>query len=88
MQLVIEIDEEKYIYAKNQVEAGIDNPWKIIIANGIPLPRGYGRLKDVDKIEALLDLDKADNKIAKALRNIIESVPTIMEADKESEDNV
>lgn len=37
MKLVIEIDEERYIYIKNQVEEGIDNPLKVIIAEGTPL---------------------------------------------------
>lgn len=55
------------------------------VANGKPLPKGHGRLKDVDKMERLLDLEKPDNAIAKALKKIIESVPTIIEADK-SED--
>lgn len=56
------------------------------IRNGTPLPKGHGRLKDIDKIEALLELNKADNEIAKALKNIIESVSTIIDADKESEE--
>lgn len=50
MQIVIEIDEEKYIYVKEQVEKGIDNPLKVIIANGRPLPKGHGRLIDADEI--------------------------------------
>lgn len=41
MKIVIDIDEEKYIYIKNQVEEGIDNPLKVIIANGTPIPNGH-----------------------------------------------
>lgn len=52
-----------------------------------PLPKGHGNLKDLDKIEQILDLETPDNIIAKALKNLLESVPTIIEAsvDKESE---
>lgn len=51
MKLVIEIDEERYSDVKNQVKNGIDNPLKVIIANGTPLPKGHGKIIDADKIE-------------------------------------
>lgn len=51
------------------------------IGHGTPLPKGHGRLKDIDEVERRLDLDEPDNIIAKALKNIIESVPTIVEAE-------
>ncbi len=47
------------------------------------LPKGHGRLKDIDKIEQLLDLDKPNNMIAKSLKNLIDSVPTIIDAESE-----
>jgi hypothetical protein len=50
MQIVIEIDEEKYSYVKGQVEKGIDNPLKVIIANGTPLPKWHGDLIDRNSI--------------------------------------
>ena len=86
IELVIKIPEEKYDYVKKQVAEGIDNPLKVYIANGIPLQKGHGRLKDIDKVERLLDLENPDNAIAKALKNIMESIPTIIEADTESEE--
>lgn len=57
------------------------------VRDGTPLPKGHGRLKDIDKVERLLDLEKPDNVIAKALKTIIECVPTIIEADKETEND-
>lgn len=83
MQIVVEMPEESYKLLKNE---GVD--WlgaeHILnaVANGKPIPSEHGRLKDIDKIERLLDLEKPDNTITKALRNIIESVPTIIEADQ------
>lgn len=55
------------------------------VANGTPLPKGHGDLKDMNEVEQLLDLKTPDNIIAKALKNFIENVPTIIEADKEEE---
>lgn len=88
IELVIKIPEEMYKNIQIRDWRKDDRKWFSeewrAIRNGTPLPKDHGRLKDVDKIEALLDLDKADNVIAKALKNIIESVPTIIKADKES----
>lgn len=52
-ELVIKIPEEIYNYVKKQVAEGIDNPLKVYIANGIPLPKGHGRLIDADEVEEL-----------------------------------
>lgn len=41
MQILIDIPEEKYNYVKNQVAEGIDNPLKVYIANGTPLPADW-----------------------------------------------
>ena len=38
MKLIIDIPEVDYNYAKQQVADGITNPFKIWIANGIPIP--------------------------------------------------
>ena len=83
MKIVIDIDEYYYELIKHYVKVD-HNDFKphVIIANGTPLPKGHGRLKDIDKVERLLDLDKPDNILAKGLKTIIESVPTIIEADK------
>ena len=83
MKIVIDIDEDYYEIIKHDVKVN-HNDFKpyTIIANGTLLPKGHGRLKDIDKVERLLDLDKPDNILAKGLKTIIESVPTIIEADK------
>ena len=85
MQIVIDLPEDDYYDALQYVELKVNTDFENLmiraVQNGTPL-KGHGKLKDVDKIEALLDLDKADNEIAKALKNIIDSVPTIIEADK------
>lgn len=82
IELVIKIPEEDFERCKKKFQMSI-NIMGDAIANGIPLPKGHGRLKDIDEVERRLDLDKPDNAIAKALKNIIESVPTVVEADIE-----
>lgn len=77
MQIVIEIDEERYINVKNQVKNGIDNPLKVIIANGTPLPKGHGRL-----IDAAVLRQKMGNLAGfDLLGRCIDEEPTIIEAD-------
>ncbi len=75
VELIIKIPEEKYNYVKKQVAEGIDNPLKVYIANGTPLPKGHGRLvdanailedpygntyKDIDIAETIIEADKAE----------------------------
>lgn len=101
IELVIKIPEEKYNYIKKQVAEGIDNPLKVYIANGTPLPKEHGRLIDVDEIEHyVLPSEKQDRKtwfvhseeyrnavphFNHAMRLLRDNAPTIIEADTESE---
>lgn len=93
MKLIIDIPEEKYNYIKKQVAVGIGNPLKVYIANGTPLPKGHGRLKDFDKIEWYgCDLEgrgcieaKGDCSVcnhANCYAKQVRELPTIIEADK------
>ena len=95
MKIVIDIPEEEYNYVKTQVKSGITNPLKMRIANGTPLPKDHGRLKDID---AFITKVEADRKHSAYLRswtaddvlNALDNnyTPTIVEADNaESEDN-
>lgn len=84
MQIVIEIPEELYKTYKGRPpmlgDAGMDMIAQAI-ANGIPLPKGHGRLIDADKL--------TESILCKTfgLRSVdIENAPTIVEADKESEE--
>lgn len=72
IELVIKIDEELYKTYKSRPpmlgDAGIDTIAQSI-ANGTPLPKGHGRLIDVNEIP--IDCDYYD----------VENAPTIIEAD-------
>jgi hypothetical protein len=86
MQLVIDIPEWKYKSICEGVEAskrcgvvGVDSYIHEAIYNGKPLPKGHGRLIDERKIKKC-----GWNYIN---HNIKTDAPTIIEADKESEES-
>ena len=75
MKLIIDIDEEEYEECK---QYGYEtNYFERAIANGIPLPKGHGRLIDAD--------DFFDEFCEIAIEPYI-NAPTIIEADKENEE--
>ena len=86
MQIVIDIPEE----LKNKIDKANEDNFRTYIwffdttlycaiKEGTPLPKGHGRLIDVDA----LNFDEIDN--ANYGSNYIRIAPTIVEADKERE---
>lgn len=86
IQLVIEIPEQVYNNAKNDMLCGsillVDS-----IKNGVVLPKGHGRLIDGDSLKKCFHYGEAntnnENDMIMAVRRIIESAPTVIEADEE-----
>lgn len=87
MQIVIDIPEEKYNYVKKQVAEGIDNPLKVYIANGTPLPKGHGRLIDADAFIAKLEDASKKQKYKELLIDDILTVDDVFKAVIESLQN-
>lgn len=105
MQIVIDIPEEDYkgiCHLKNEQLQMLPEEVAetlIRIANGTPLPKGHGALKDEDeickKIEDRVEFLRSNDPIFMRLRKDIDilgcipkirtEVPTLIEADKESE---
>lgn len=90
IELVIKIDKDAYEARKHWVA----NPKRMIdkvdeaIANGIPLPKGHGALKDADKLlETWYDdfCEFMTQTELDSMNNIIKNAPTIIEADREDE---
>lgn len=77
MRLIIEIPEEMYELIKDGYV-----PWEInkYLKNSIPLPKGHGRLIDADVVYD--DFEEGEYDFEESL----EFAPTIIPADKESED--
>ena len=90
MQIVIEMTEDDY--KKVQDGRAAVTVMRNAIRNGIPLPKGHGRLIDADALEQRLEYDMRDadkrcdfyrvDRINTA-ENYVADTETIIEADKE-----
>ena len=101
MEIVINIPEEVYNKLP-EAELGSNVVADVLeaVENGTPLPKGHGRLKDEDEIvkaiedrveflrknDAVFMRLRKDIDILGCIPKIRREVPTIIEADKESED--
>lgn len=78
IELVIKIPKDEYNIAKYGQYGNINvDMVRKAIKNGVPLPKGHGRLIDADRLYD--DFEYADYDFEEAL----EYAPTILEADKE-----
>ena len=77
MQIVIDIPEEEYERIKAYTGPMV---WaEYLIARGTPLPKGHGRLKDIDKI-----INDGISKGFCEWYDEMKCAPTIIEADREN----
>ena len=90
MQIVIDIPEEKYEYIKGLYKACTDYQTTLMlydaVRNGIPLPKGHGRLIDANTIKpshVLAMNDMYGTFRENAFRQDINDAPTVVKADKE-----
>jgi hypothetical protein len=93
MQIVIEIPEETYEYILNGSETSIDESNVVTaVRNGMPLPKGHGRLKDIDEIDwygctteydcQYKNRDCKDCDRAECSKTQVDSIPVLISADK------
>jgi hypothetical protein len=89
MQIVINIDEKIYKrilpYKDLPIISNLCNDYPEIthaVANGVPLQKGHGAIKDVSQIEIPMCEDRAYEKWVQVAIN---SAPTIIEADRSEE---
>lgn len=104
MQIVINVPEESYEFAKECKSKGSSkHSWNLshdkivlMIANGTPLPKGHGKLVDVNSIpeedkditvKGLLHPGTIAYAGAINLEQYINGLPTIIEADKRESEN-
>ena len=88
MRLVIDIDDKTYADIKKGIiySSIRDVPQEsvVAIANGIPLPKGHGRLIDVDKLKPQITyFGISDTPVEVVKCSTIKNAPTIIKADKE-----
>ena len=82
MQIVIDIDEKTYEQLKFLTEQGFGTVIDEVVANGIPLSKGHGRLIDARQLLTVTDYD-GENEKTYIPYDEIEKAPAIIEADKE-----
>jgi hypothetical protein len=83
MKIVIDIPEKAYEAYKEWDKNKVATVEQSIIANGTPLPKGHGRLKDVDNIKTAFP--SGEYVRTESVRATIDHEDTIIEADKEAE---
>lgn len=81
MQVVIDIPEK--LYNRMKTYQGLDDTY-VAVKHGIPLSKGHGRLKDVDRFETHDEYD-GQGFTKSVYKDDIDNSPTIIEADRESE---
>lgn len=87
MNLIIDIPESilNTIQADEMISREQLAVLQIHILNGTPLPKGHGRLKDVDWIDNTCEDHRSDKDGSWCYAwKDIDNAPTIIEADKES----
>ena len=87
MQIVINIPEEEYEdikYCGTIVDESRDYIASRIL-NGVILPKEHGRFGDLDALEKEIE-DYSEGAFAMTPEFLVKHVPTIIEADKESEE--
>ena len=88
VELVIKMPEEEYeLCRKYDGHLGDHKAISCAIANGIPLPKGHGRLIDVDELELDTEWDFAENEFISVSQMQIDRANTIVPADTESEEH-
>jgi hypothetical protein len=85
MKLIIDIPEEKYLFAKQLADGGKeDNPLVLAIGNGVPIPKGHGEIIDVNEIR---EIEIDDGNIANYTKgsdvDLYIDAPAIIEADED-----
>jgi hypothetical protein len=96
MKIIIDIPEDRYKDIQRIASVQLENyhfqTAEQIIANGVALPKGHGRLIDAKQFEIdnkeFWDCDFIHPKYEDTLGELIQDAPTIIVADEEeSEDN-
>ena len=87
MKIVIDIDEKLYErikYLEPKADTMLDRLMRSV-KNGTPLPKGHGRLIDADALESHDEYD-GQGFTKSVYKDDIDSLPSIIKADKESEE--
>lgn len=88
MELVIKIDDEDYKRIQDTPDAfnSLTSRTYSAIRNSTPLPKGHGRLiSEEDMLSVIIFSKLFDNAKVGEVKEVLLNLPTIIEADTESE---
>lgn len=88
MRLVVKLTDEEYELCRRLDYSGVVSTAIRKILNGKRLPKGCGRLIDADELEErkeIMNTISGESKYAVRMDDV-RSMPTIIEADKEGEE--
>ena len=84
MQIVINIDDEDYdditLTGENIINLGVLLDLREAVRKGTPLPKGHGRIGDLDRLYNVFDKNVVS---ADAFKELFDYAPTIIEAESE-----
>lgn len=90
VEVVIKIPKKNYDYMiANPTRYNVCDDETLLynyIKEGIPLPKGHGRLIDADSMKRIDAIQRGDFNSIESIRAWIDIMPTVIEADKEAED--
>lgn len=82
MQIVINV-RENFLYEIKHKHPNMRNELEQSVLDGTILPKGHGKLKDVDALYE--DLIFPNEQFGKTFKDILDDAPTIIKADREGE---
>lgn len=83
MQIVIKIPDNKYKWIKDN-PLTYDNEYCEAIRKGTPLPKGHGKIGDLDRLYNVFEKNVVS---ADAFKELFNLAPTIIEADTEGSES-
>ena len=87
MQIVIDISEQIYLNAKADMLCGAGSLVKAI-KNGVPLPKGHGRIGDLDALREEVSSWGMNDYEPSDFIDAIDQADAIIEADKPESENI
>ena len=85
MEIVIKIPDEVFEAYKHWEEKGVATVEQMLITHGTVLPKGHGRLIDADKLDTRERGNNSQRTMWWKIDCIVKHAKTIVEADKEND---
>lgn len=81
-EIVIKLTDDMYQAVKDGTWCGNELWWNAL-KNGVPLPKGHGRLIDADNMKTIKNIQSANFNAVELIRLWIDKQDTIIEAEEQ-----